>query len=217
VTTVPVGTLSDAELALLAPSRTATGRRPVLPLWSRLGPDQREDAVRRARGGLLARGVLEAGGPPALRRDLRSLLLLRGAATAVVAVARATPRAADHWYAHVVRDVALLEQVSDDGVHRFALTAAVALPETVAAAVLHPLAARAVAPTPADETDWLRADVEARGAGPVRRQAWVSAPGGTWLGSASRRGWVEEPSAPDAVRRAVADLVTEVVEDAGDG
>jgi len=181
--TVPVGSLTDAELAVLARPRTRLGPRPVMPVWAVLPRDRRADAVRDARIGLVARRLLapEARGRADVRRDVRSVLALRESATVVVAVVRATPRGRDHWYAHLVRDVALLEQVSPDGVHRFALAAAATLAEHVAAAVLHPQAAAATAPTPDDETDWLRADLELRGAAGPDRLALVSGPGGSWL------------------------------------
>ncbi len=213
---VPVGSLTDAELAVLARPRSRLGPRPVMPVWSRLDPGQRASAGRHARAALAARRLLDPGSRSRddLRRDLRSVVVLRETAAAVVAVARATSRGRDHWYAHVTGDVVLLEQVSGDGVHRFALTAAATLPTLVVAAVLHPDARVASAATPDDQTAWLRADVELRGAGRPHRWAWVSGPGGTWRVTPGAHATVE-PVGPDEVRRelgaALADLATREV------
>ena len=226
---VPVGTLTDAELAVLARPRTRTGPRPVMPVWARLDPDRRLAAARDARASLVARRLLDpdARARCDVRRDLRSVLVLREAATAVVAVARVTTAGCDHWYAHLVGDVALLEQVGDDGTHRFALTAAVTLPTLVAAAVLHPLAAGPTAARPDDQTDWLRADLELRGPGPTRRLAWLSGPGGTWPVRPGRTRCCGAPIGPADVRRLLADTLAdharrrppggEVPEEAADG
>ena len=217
---VPVGTLTDAELAVLARPRTRLGPRPVMPVWARLDAVQRAATARDARASLVARRLLEPDGRARsdVRRDLRSVLVLRESATAVVAVARAWPAGRDHWYAHLVGDVVLLEQVGDDGVHRFALTAAAMLPTLVAAAVLHPRAAGPGATRPDTETDWLRADLEVRGAGRTRRRAWVSGPGGTWsvrAGSTAGRGHPVAPyDVPPLLVEVLAGLLPEGV---GDG
>ena len=133
--------------------------------------------------------------------------MLRQSAAAVVAVARVAPAASDHWYAHLVGDVVLLEQVGDDGVHRFALTAAAMLPTLVAAAVLHPSATGPAGAGPEAETDWLRADLELRSARQTRRLAWVSGPGGTWSLRPGRTTPYGDPVAPDDVRRVLTEAL----------
>ena len=210
---VPVGSLTDAELAVLARPRTRVGPRPVMPVWARLHPRRREAAAREARASLVARGLVDpdSRGRADVRRDLRSVVVLRETATTVVAVARATAHGRDHWYAHVTGDVVLVEQVATDGVHRFALTAAATLPTLVAAAVLHPDAAVASDPTPDGQTEWLRADVEVRGAGPVDRMAWVSGPGGTWRLDA------EQAVPPDDVRRHLIGVLAGILPGDDDG
>jgi hypothetical protein len=212
--TVPVGTLTDAELAVLSRPRTRVGPRPVMPVWAGLAGGQRAASAREARASLVARRLLdqEPGSRSGLRRDLRSVLVLREAAAAVVAVARVAPGANDHWYAHLVGDVVLLEQVDDDGSHRFALTAAAMLPTLVAAAVLHPAAAGRGGSGPEAETDWLRADVELRGTGRPRRLAWVSGPGGTWALRPGRTSPYGEPVAPAQVRQVLADAIAVLTE-----
>jgi hypothetical protein len=199
---VPVGSLTDAELAVLARPRSRVGPVPAMPVWSRLDPGRRASTARDARAALVARRLLDPGARSRaeLRRDLRSVLVLRETATGVVAVARATSRGRDHWYAHATGDVVLLEQVSGDGVHRFALTAAATLPTLAVAAVLHPDARATSTATPDAQTAWLRADVELRGATHTRREAWVSGPGGTWRVSPGPHP-TAEPVGPDQVRR----------------
>lgn len=76
-----------------------------------------------------------------VRNDVLSALTLRQSASAVVAVARTTSSAQDFWYAHVVEEVVLLEEVGSDGLHRLALGHARDLPALLAAAVVHPEAA----------------------------------------------------------------------------
>jgi len=221
---VPLGTLTDAELAVLARPVTRAGPPPVMPVWSRLDTDKRAATARDARASLVARRLLDPEAPArhGVRRDLRSVLALRGAAAAVVAVARVDQRGRDHWYAHVVGDVVLLEQVSVDGVHRFALATAAALPDLVVAAVLHPDAPIAAAESTASaegETDWLRADVMVRSARATRRLAWVSGPGGTWCGTPGDVSAPCRPVAPvtavELLRDAVADLVREQADHGG--
>jgi hypothetical protein len=138
------------------------------------------------------------------------VVVLRESAGTSLAVARTTPHACDHWYAHVTGDVVLVERVAGDGVHHFALAAAATLPTLVVAAVLHPRAAVASAVAPDDETDWLRADVELRAAGPPRRSAWVSGPAGTWA-VAGHGGAAERPVPPAEVRHLLAEAVAGVL------
>jgi hypothetical protein len=182
-----------------------------MPVWSRLDGDGRASAARDARASLAARRLLDPGARSRdeLRRDLRSVVVLRETATAVVAVARSTSHGRDHWYAHVTGGVVLLEQVSLDGRHRFALTAAATLPTLVVAAVLHPAAGAASTPTPDQQTEWLRADVELRDGRRAWRSSWVSGPGGTWQGADG--GQPARPVPPDEAAGLLTSLLTSVV------
>ena len=74
----------------------------------------------------------------AVRQDVAAMMTLRQAARAVVAVARTTALLQDYVYVHVVEDVLLIEEVSSDGHHRFALRDADNLGATVLAATVHP-------------------------------------------------------------------------------
>ena len=74
-----------------------------------------------------------------VRQDLALVVALREGARLVVAVARTTATDQDFWYAHVVEDVVLLEEVSRDGMHRFASARDTALVDAGAvAAAVHP-------------------------------------------------------------------------------
>ena len=144
---VPVEVLTDEELEILA----GPGGVVVSPYLGSLDPRDREVALRTAYRGLLARGVVD---PPSLRaladavgeptvelqvrRDVLSLITLRRAARVVVAVGRTTVATQDYWYAHVVDDVVVIEQVGSDGMHRFALAATDQLADLVIAAAVHP-------------------------------------------------------------------------------
>jgi hypothetical protein len=144
---VPVEVLTDEELAILA----GPGGLVVAPYLAELPDADREVALRTAYRGLLARGIVDPPTPEALaaavgeptvelqvREDVLSLVMLRRGAGATVCVARSTVLGQDFWYAHVVRDVVLVEQVSTDGRHRFALAAADALGDLLVEAVMHP-------------------------------------------------------------------------------
>ncbi|WP_193609632.1 hypothetical protein [Nocardioides lijunqiniae] len=153
--TVALEILTDEELSVLTPGPGAV----VTPFLSAV-PDAERDAVRRtALRGLVARGIVD---PPAVdatatptpgsdgtevevdamvRQDVLSALTLRQAARRVVAVARTTATGQDFWYAHLVDEIALLEEVGSDGLHRFALGHTAALAELLAGATLHPDAA----------------------------------------------------------------------------
>lgn len=151
VAAVPLEALTDEELAVLA----GPGGIVVSPFLDLIGDDQRATALRTAYRGLLARGIVDpplpeavtdsaSGGDPqppvalSVRADVHSLVALRGAARAVVAVARYTSDGQDFWYAHLVEEVALLEEVGVDGIHRFALLPPEALAAAVVEAVVHP-------------------------------------------------------------------------------
>ena len=144
---VPVEVLTDEELAILA----GPGGLVVSPYLATLADADREVALRTAYRGLLARGVVDpptvealaaAVGEPTVelqvREDVLSLVTLRRGAAATVCVARTTVLGQDYWYAHVVCDVVLVEQVTTDGQHRFSLAAADVLGDLLVDAVTHP-------------------------------------------------------------------------------
>jgi len=237
---VPVEVLTDEELAILA----RPGSIVVSPYLESLPERQREAVTRTAYRGLVARGIVDpptaaaAGeamsrgdGEVALmvRQDVRSIVALREAARVVVAVARTTAATQDFWYAHVVDDVAVLEEVGSDGMHRFALADAGRLPDLVAAAAVHPDAGDAVGapveltaepgdPTPPDEllerlgAATLRSDVVVRWAGdrePVLVGLFTG-PAGSWtteVGAGSGAVPVAVPGSADDARGTVRRLV----------
>ncbi|RZS90808.1 hypothetical protein EV189_0037 [Motilibacter rhizosphaerae] len=155
---VPLETLTDEELAVLAPAHSIVVD-PFLDEQDAGVPRAVRAAVARtAYRSLVARGILE---PPTseaavealeqrladddigtvavmVRDDVRALVSLRQAARTVVAVARTTAASQDFWYAHVVDDVTLVEEVDSAGMHRFALSSTAALPELLVAAAVHP-------------------------------------------------------------------------------
>jgi hypothetical protein len=144
--TVPVEVLTDEELAILA----GPGGLVVSPYLAGLPDAEREVALRTAYRGLLARGIVDPPTPEALaaaigeptvelqvREDVLSAVALRRGASATVCVARSTVLGQDYWYAHVVRDVVLVEQVTPDGRHRFALAAADTLGDLLLDAAVH--------------------------------------------------------------------------------
>lgn len=149
---VPVETLTDEELSVLV----APGGSVMLPYLNDLSEDHTEVARRSGYRSLLARGIVDPPTPEVLaqarressdevelmvRDDVRSVIALREGATVMVAVARTTSQHQDFWYAHVVEDIVVLEEVSSDGLHRFALADADRLPDLVVAAAVHPEAA----------------------------------------------------------------------------
>lgn len=221
----PVETLTDEELAVLGQAAGVV----VTPYLTDLDEALRDQAQATALRGLLARGIVsppEDGSPeraagrmhaePAeegrgevglmVRQDVLSLLTLRQAAPSVVAVARTGAFAQDFWYAHVVDEYVLLEEVSTDGLHRFALGHTADLPALLAGAALHPAATDGAGePTTLTATDpatvvdvppelterlgatYLRCDVvvvrrgpQAEGAGPGPLTGVFSGPSGTW-------------------------------------
>jgi hypothetical protein len=150
VKTVPIEMLTDEELSLLAPDPSVV----VTPYLSDLAEDEREVVRRTALRGLLARGIVDpptgepdggsdgAGGDveveTQIRSDVQSALTLRRAARTVVAIARTTATGQDFWYAHLVNEVVLVEQVGLDGIHRFALARGEDLGDLLVAAALAP-------------------------------------------------------------------------------
>ena len=236
---VPVEVLTDEELSVVASAESIV----VLPFLDLIEDDsEREVARRTAYRSLLARGIVDPPSPEAtsvaiargdgrvelmVRNDVRSVVALREAARMVVAIARTTAAAQDFWYAHVVDDVVLLEEVSGDGLHRFALANAVDLPELAAAASVHPEAGDAEGepvelgaapgdPTPPDEllerlgSAILRSDVLVRHVGDAQPVllGLFTGPAGSWVTRAEQGTppWTV-PSAAGAARAAVRDLV----------
>lgn len=149
--------LTDEELAILAGPDSIV----VSPFLERISAAHRPTAERTAYRGLLARGILDSPSPEALaaaqrdpadddkptagldvelavRQDVHAMVALRAAARGVVAIALTTSTGQDFWYAHVVDDVCLLEQVGAEGIHRFALLDSADLPQAVVDAAVHP-------------------------------------------------------------------------------
>lgn len=209
--TVFVEVLTDEELSVVA----RPGTMPVTPHLDELPEAEREVARRAAYRSLLARGIVDPPTPEAIaratgvrdgsvdlmmRQDVASVVALRAAPQAVVAAARTTATGQDFWYAHVVDDIVLLEEVSRDGLHRFALAGAEHLDDLVVGAVLHPdagdadgpalpMTTAAGDPTPPDEVlqrlgaAFLRADVVVRRPGDTEPPVLTvfSGPDGSWL------------------------------------
>jgi hypothetical protein len=235
-----VDVLTDEELSVVA----RPGAMPVTPFLDDLAEADRETARRSAYRSLVARGVVDPPTPEAIaaattlrdgsvelmvRQDIRSVVALREAAQVVVAVARTTAAAQDFWYAHLVDDVVLVEEVSRDGMHRFALARDAALEALAIGAAVHPDAgdgdgaalpveAPAGDPTPPDAVlerlgaAFVRADVVVRRPGdhepPVF--ALLSGPDGCWSIEVGTQPLMAEPLAADAARKRMADAVSSV-------
>ena len=236
---VPVEVLTDEELAILA----GPGGLVVSPYLATLAEADREVALRTAYRGLLARGVVDpptvealaaAVGEPTVelqvREDVLSLVTLRRGASAVVCVARSTVVGQDFWYAHVVRDVVLVEQVSTDGQHRFSLAPADALGDLLLDAVMHPETGDGAGPEieVADPADPPVEVVEALGHALVRSDVVVrtpddrepellglfTGPGGAWVLDAragSGSAVVASPTSRAALDARVRDLADRAV------
>lgn len=236
---VLVDVLTDEELSVVA----RPGPMPVLPFLDDLLEAEREVARRSAYRSLVARGVVS---PPTVeaiaaatalrdgsvdlevREDVASVVALREAAQVVVAVARTTATDQDFWYAHLVDDVVLLEEVSRDGLHRFALAHAADLEHLAVGAAVHPDAGDGDGPTldvdaphgdptPPDAVlerlgaAFVRADLVVRRPGdsepPVL--AVLSGPDGCWVvapGTPTRA----EPATAGSARASVAEAVASV-------
>lgn len=235
-----VDVLTDEELSVV----TRPGAMPVMPFLDDLPEADRETARRSAYRSLVARGVVEPPTPEAIaaatalrdgsvelmvRQDIRSVVALREAAQVVVAVARTTAATQDFWYAHLVDDVVLLEEVSRDGIHRFALAEDGALLALAVGATVHPEAGDGdgpALPVQADEGDptppdgvlerlgaaFVRADVVIRRPGDSEPPvfAMLSGPEGCWCIEGGPQPMVAEPLAADLARRRVADAVSSV-------
>ncbi|MCW2835467.1 MAG: hypothetical protein JWN68_3420 [Nocardioides sp.] len=136
----PVEVFTDEELSLLTYGPGAV----VTPYFSTLASKGIEIAQRSAYRGLVARGIVDPEADPGpgpvrlkLREDILTLVTLRQAATCLVAVARTLVDAQDFWYAHVVDELVVLEEVTVDGLHRFALGFTRDLPALLVGAALH--------------------------------------------------------------------------------
>ncbi|MBA2954696.1 hypothetical protein GON03_10205 [Nocardioides sp. MAH-18] len=236
-----VEVLTDEELAVLS----TPGPMPVTPYLRDLDPAHADTARRTAYRSLVARGIVDAPTPEPIaaataassrevelmvRQDVRSVVALREAAQVVVAVARTAAAAQDFWYAHVVDDVVLLEEVSRDGMHRFALAETEWLlgPEGLAAAAaVHPDAGdRAEGPDVAVEAEagdptpppavlealgesFVRADVVVRRPGDTEPPAFAlfTGPAGCWCVEAAQPPLVARPVTAEQARGRVADAV----------
>ena len=230
-----VEVLTDEELSVVA----RPGPMPVTPFLSDLSVQDAEVARRSAYRSLIARGIVDPPGPEAIaaatarrdgsvelmvRQDVRSAVALREGAQVVVAVARTTAVTQDYWYAHLVDDVVLLEEVSRDGLHRFALARAAQLGDIAAAAVVHPdagdgagdpvpLTSEEGDPTPPDEilerlgAAFVRTDVVVRRPGDTQppRFAVFSGPDGTWVVDGTAP--VATPLPAEAARARVAEAI----------
>jgi hypothetical protein len=215
VRTRPLEVLTDEELAVLT-----TGPGVVVTPYLDTVAEEAHDAVRRtALRSLVARGLVDLPedsptaepGAVLVREDVRSALTLREAARTVIAVARTATGSQDFWYAHLVREVVLLEEVGPDGLHRFALARAEDLGDLLVAAAITPGAADgsgeavhldaevAAEPPPAlvarlGEAH-LRADVVKVGAGPVATPSRTHQPvlTGVWTGPLGSWSVVADP------------------------
>jgi hypothetical protein len=216
----------------------------VAPYLHELGAEQRHTATRTAYRGLLARGIVDPPSATALaaaraaadgridlpvREDVRSVVTLREAAQLVVAVARTTSSTRDYWYAYLVQEVVLLEQVSSDGIHRFALGRRDQLLDLVAAAAMHPNSGDAIGhavamPAAADDPpptpilgqlgqSLLRADLVVRHPGEQHAGTLglFTGPRGSWLvtgqGGATP---MAHPMSADALRAQVRQVVEQI-------
>lgn len=233
-----VEVLTDEEIAVLA----RPGGIVVSPYLTTLEDGQVELARRTAYRSLLARGVVDPPTPEAVgraldardgsvdlpvRQDVLTVMTLRRSARAVVAVARTTSLTQDFWYAHLVEDVLLIEEVSGDGLHRFALAHDHQLADLVVDAAMAPEAGDAAGepvPLEVDPQDPTppTAVAEALGEALVRSDVVVryvgdqdppllgmfTGPGGCWLVTARPGSTpVAEPLAAEELRRRIHDLV----------
>ena len=230
-----VEVLTDEELSVVA----RPGPMPVMPFLGDLSQPDAEVARRSAYRSLIARGIVDPPSPEAVaeatarrdgsvelmvRQDVRSAVALREAAQVVVAIARTTSVTQDYWYAHLVDDVVLLEEVSRDGMHRFALARAAQVGDLAAAAAVHPdagdrsgepvaLTADEGDPTPPDEilerlgAAFVRTDVIVRRPGDTEppRFAVFSGPDGTWVVDGATA--VATPVTAEAARARVGEAV----------
>ena len=190
-----VDMLTDEELLGRRPAGAAAGD--AVPRRPRGAA--RETARRSAYRSLVARGIVNPPTPEAIaaatalrdgnvgsmvRNDIRSVVALREGAQVIVAIARTTAADQDFWYAHLVDDVVLLEEVSRDGMHRFALAEADQLGGLAVGAAVHPDAADGAGPAitvDAEEGDSMPPDalLERLGAAFIRADVIVRRPNDT--------------------------------------
>jgi hypothetical protein len=235
--------LTDEELTVLASGPGVV----VTPYLDTVGEEARDAVRRTALRGLVARGLVDvpggagvAEGEILVREDVRSAITLREAARTVIAVARTATRGQDFWYAHLVAEVVLLEEVGPDGLHRFALARAGDLGDLLVAAAIAPdaadgvgeavhLDAEAGAEAPAELAArlgeaHLRADVVKVGAGPVAAPSRTHQPvlTGVWTGPLGSWSVVADPATAtvsaqprtvDQLAARLRDLAREAVEE----
>lgn len=212
-----VETLTDEELAVLDDPGPDAEPLAVRPRFDQLSAGQQDVARQVAFRGLLARGIVDPpsadavadaearGGFPdtrldvMVRHDVQSLLTLRRGAALVVALARTTSAGQDYWYGYLVDDIALIEQVSEAGLHRFGLVREDRLLDLTIASAVHLGAADASGPPlampdgpPTDPPPpvlqmlgqaLLRVDLVVRhtGQGAPRTTSLFTGPAGSWL------------------------------------
>ena len=171
-----IETLTDEELAVLG------GEDPlaVRPYYDELPLTAQEVAKQVAFRGLLARGIVDPpsaeavesararGGSPDLavdvmvREDVQSLIELRRGSPMLVALARTTSEGHDYWYGYLFDDMALIEEITETGLHRFSLIRENQLLDLLVGAAVHPAAADA-----AGEPVRMPDDVQGRPTAPI--------------------------------------------------
>lgn len=245
---VLVEVLTDEELRVLDGGNSMV----VAPYADTVAEAERDPVLRTAFRGLVARGIIDPAperaedDPPAastesaeeggvdeglgpidvlVRSDVQTLITVRSNALQVVAVARTVAGGQDYWYAHTIDDITVLEEVSQDGLHRFALTNTANLAEhLVAATVLTDAADGTGDPIEIDATEPEPAQVVQRlGEGYVRADILVrhrdvkappvlgvfTGPHGSWTVEVGGPGRVEcVPVTVAALRDRVRGLVT---------
>lgn len=208
-----IETLTDEELAVLGGDDPLA----VHPFLDELPADAQAVAKRVAFRGLLARGIVDppsdeavdaaraAGGRDdtpvdvMVRQDVQSLVALRRGAQLVVALARTTGAGQDYWYGYLIDDMALVEEVTEGGLHRFSLIREEQLLDLLLAVAVHPASGDATgAPVPMrDDPDrqppppilrtlgqaLLRSDLVVRYPGAVAPYptSLFTGPAGSWL------------------------------------
>lgn len=190
-TAVPLEVLTDEELHVL---HGGTSTVVVEPHLAALTDGPRGWSLRTAYRGLLARGLLEppTGAAPTdtdgggtvdarVREDVHAVVTLRAAPDAVLCAARTTSLGQDFWYAHVVADVVLVEQVDAGGLHHFTVAPADDLPDLLTAATVHPEATDGTGPALAvgDPADPERATTDLLARAELRTDLVLRIPGDT--------------------------------------
>lgn len=235
---VALEVLTDEELEVLQADHPLV----VRPHLAALPDHDRMSTLRAAARGLRARGLLD---PPTraepqvssdeptvtvqVREDVHAIVTLRHAAPTVICVARTTATDQDFWYAHITQDVVLIERVTTDGLHAFALAPADALGDLLLEATTHPDTTDGTGPatTVTDHTDppaelltrlgtaVQRADIVVRTPGvdhPVLTGLFTG-PGGAWV-LTTTLGAGEPTTVTPTIRTAVTELVHTLAADA---